>query len=185
MNTKDNARSQNTRSRIKDAFLELVDEGLSPEEVSVTALCRRAGIHRSSFYLHYAVPTEILSEMGKEVMSMMGTFLMNLRQESPTEGVESILCFIRDNDRLFRTILLTAKGEELIDQFLTQSVIGIRESDLEGAARPALPYLQAYLCGGSRDVLRKWMANNYRESPQYVAELLTKVNQSAIFSLFQ
>lgn len=185
MNAKDNARSQNTRSRIKSAFLELIDEGKSPEEITVTSLCQRAGIHRSSFYLHYAVPTDILAEIEKETAAMMGMFLMSLSHESPEEGVVSLLCFIRDNDRLFRTILLTAKGEKLINSFLSQGVVGIRESDLEEAARPALPYLQAYLRGGSRDVLRKWMNNDYRESPQYIAELLTKANQYAIFSLFQ
>lgn len=185
MNTKDNARSQNTKSRIKSAFLELVDEGKSPEEITVTSLCQRAGIHRSSFYLHYAVPTDILAEIDKETAAKMGMFLMSLSEERPEEGVVALLRFVQDNDCLFRTILLTAKGEKLVDSFLSQGVVGIRESDLEEAARPALSYLQAYLCGGSRDVLRKWMNNDYRESPQYIAELLTKANQYAIFSLFQ
>ena len=184
MNTKDNVRSQNTRNRIKAAFLKLVDEGKSPEEVTVTELCKRAGIHRSSFYLHYTIPTEILSEIEKETMSMMGSFLINLNPEATTEAVESMLCFIRDNDLLFRTILLTAKGEALVGQFLTQSVIGIQEPGLTEEERPSLPYLRAYLSGGSKDVLRIWMAGGYREEPPYIAQLLIEFNKAAILSLF-
>ena len=184
MNTKDNVRSQNTRSRIKSAFLELVDEGKSPEEVTVTALCQRAGIHRSSFYLHYSVPTEILSEIENETVSMMGSFLINLNPETSADAVESMLCFIRDNDLSFRTILLTNKGEALIGQLITQSIIGIPESEMTEEERPSLTYLRAYLSGGSKDILRTWIAGGCCESPEYIAWLLIELNRAAIFSLF-
>ena len=184
MNTKDNARSQNTRSRIKAAFLELIDDGRCPEEVTVTALCQRAGIHRSSFYLHYTVPTEILSEIKNETMSMMGSFLINLNPETTTDAVESMLCFIRDNELFFRTILLTVEGEALVGQFLTQKIIGIHESAVTEEERFSLPYLRAYLCGGSKDILRTWMSNGCREDPQHIAHLLIAFNKAAILSLF-
>ena len=184
MNTKNNARSQNTRSRIKAAFLELIDEGRNPEEVTVTALCQRAGIHRSSFYLHYMVPTEILSDIETETMSMMSSYLINLNPETTTEAVESMLCFIRDKDLFFRTILLTVKGEAMIGQFLTQNIIGIREAGVTEEERLSLPYLRAYLSGGSKDILRTWMGGGYREDPKYIAQLLIKFNKASILSLF-
>ena len=183
MNTKDNARSQNTKARIKDAFLEIVDEGVNPEEVTVTSICQRAHIHRSSFYLHYAVPTDILSEIEKEVLSNMAYHFLNMSQDDPQKSVEQMLCFIRDNDRSFRAILLTAKGEELTHQLLSQRVGGLRESEVGADAREKLPYLHAYIGGGSKDVLRTWMQNHYRESPRFIASLLTELNKAAIVSL--
>ena len=183
MNTKDNVRSQNTKSRIKDAYLEIIDGGTRPEDVTVTSLCQRAGIHRSSFYLHYSIPTDILAEIEEELVAKMAWYFMNLQPETPADSVEPMLCFIRDNDRSFRTILLTSKGEELISQLLLKNFSGIWESNEGIAAKVQLPYLRAYINGGSRDILRKWMQSGYRESSGFIADLLTELNKSAIFSL--
>ena len=183
MNTKDNLRSQNTRSRIKDAYLEIIDSGTRPEDVTVTSLCQRAGIHRSSFYLHYSVPTDILAEIEKELIANMAWYFMNLRPETPADSLEPMLCFIRDNDRSFRMILLTTKGEELIQLIISQRVGGLRESEVSPDVKKQLPYLHAYIVGGSKDILRKWMQSGYTESPSFIAGLLTELNKSAIFSL--
>lgn len=183
MNTKDNVRSQNTRNRIKDAFLEIVDEGVNPEDVTVTSICQRARIHRSSFYLHYSVPTDILSEIEKELFSDLGYYFLNMSQSNPADSVELLLRFIRDNDRSFRAILLTARGEDLVHQLLSQRIGGLRESEVDADAREKLPYLHAYIGGGSRDVLRNWMQSGYRESPRFIADLLTELNKAAIAGL--
>ena len=183
MNTKNNTRSQKTGKRLKEAFLEIIGEGIKPEDVSVTAVCERAGIHRSSFYLHYTVPTEILEVIEKETMADMASYMKNISQESLTDSVESILIFIRDNDLAFRTILLSPEGEERIGRLLTEKVFGIYEADVDAKARPLLPYLHSYISGGSKDVVINWIKKGYRESPATIANLLTALSKSAISGL--
>ena len=80
-------------------------------------------------------------------------------------------------------ILLTTKGEELIQQIISQRVGGLRESEVSPDVKKQLPYLHAYIVGGSKDILRKWMQSGYTESPIFIAGLLTELNKSAILSL--
>ena len=51
-----------TKEIVKDAFLELLRD--TPyEKITVTALCRQAGITRATFYLHYDNIDDVLNEL--------------------------------------------------------------------------------------------------------------------------
>lgn len=52
-NRKNNARRRETRRRIEEAFVRLVEAGGDPAKVTVTELCRVAGVNRSTFYANY------------------------------------------------------------------------------------------------------------------------------------
>ena len=70
------ARSKQSRSRLKDAFLELF-QTKEPGEITVVELCRKAGLNRSTFYAHYAyidqMIREILWESVGDVLEGYGT----------------------------------------------------------------------------------------------------------------
>ena len=64
----ENRRVQMTKRLLKEALLELLDE--KPlEKISVTDVCRRADVNRSTFYAHYMDTTALLHEMEQEVFS--------------------------------------------------------------------------------------------------------------------
>ena len=58
MNTKDNQRARLTRMLFKNAYLELMEAG---DRINVRALCEKAQLNRSTFYLHY--PGVIVSDI--------------------------------------------------------------------------------------------------------------------------
>lgn len=56
-----------TKNVIKDAMLSLMDE-MPFEKVTVAALCRRAGIVRTTFYLHYDNLTDVVRELADDAI---------------------------------------------------------------------------------------------------------------------
>ena len=59
---KENQRITLTRRLLQEGLLRLLQtEKL--EDISVTALCKEAGINRATFYNHYTSPTSLLNEM--------------------------------------------------------------------------------------------------------------------------
>ena len=56
-----------TRSTVKDALLELLEEQ-SFEKITVAALCRQAEITRATFYLHFQDIDEVLDELLDEAL---------------------------------------------------------------------------------------------------------------------
>ena len=51
MNKSNNQRYRDTEENIRQAVMELIKRG---EELSVRAICQRAGVNRSTFYLHFS-----------------------------------------------------------------------------------------------------------------------------------
>ena len=60
-----------TKNVIKDAMLELLVEGPF-EKITVAALCRKAEIVRTTFYLHYDGLTDVLKELADDAILAAG-----------------------------------------------------------------------------------------------------------------
>lgn len=63
-------RAQFTERVIRQTYLEMLAE-MPAGKISVTALCKRADINRSTFYLHYQDCAELLETLGAELAERM------------------------------------------------------------------------------------------------------------------
>lgn len=55
-------RKERTKSKIKEGLLSLLAKE-ELEQITVSALCRRAKINRSTFYVYYDSPESVFDEM--------------------------------------------------------------------------------------------------------------------------
>lgn len=97
-NRKTDRRTLYTRTVIKDALLELLEDQ-SFEKVTVTALCKQAEITRATFYIHYSNLTEVIDEVLSDALSFaahnsnnpnddMAKLLNLIRQAKPIEQTQ-------------------------------------------------------------------------------------------------
>ena len=75
-------RTAYTKNTVKDAMLELLAE--TPfEKITVAALCRRADIVRTTFYLHYDSLTDVIKELADDaILAASGTGSKNIKDLS-------------------------------------------------------------------------------------------------------
>lgn len=70
MNKSNNQRYRDTEENIRQAVMELIKRG---EELSVRAICQRAGVNRSTFYLHFSDVYDMMDKfeaaMSKEMVA--------------------------------------------------------------------------------------------------------------------
>ncbi|MCD7797111.1 MAG: TetR/AcrR family transcriptional regulator [Clostridiales bacterium] len=59
--TKAQSKYFDTARKMDNAFLELMEKK-SFEYITVTEICKKAGVNRSTFYLHYETVADLLSE---------------------------------------------------------------------------------------------------------------------------
>lgn len=64
---KDDRRTRNTLAVIRQAFFELLGE-VGFAKMTVSDICRRAGINRGTFYLHYADKFALLEALADEAL---------------------------------------------------------------------------------------------------------------------
>lgn len=136
-----------TAARMDDAFLALLEKK-DFAYITVKEICERAGVNRSTFYLHYETIGDLMAESMKRLIDRMlesmpcGTveFLQRL-PERPLEELYLItpeyltpyLTFIRENRRIFRASMEQA------------SVLGMRDAYLALNRHVLTPILDRFL----------------------------------------
>ena len=70
MNKKDNQRARLTKMLLKQAYMTLMKEKKT-DRITVRDICSRAEVNRSTFYLHYAEPNDLLTEIENEAVSLV------------------------------------------------------------------------------------------------------------------
>ena len=111
MNVKDNQRTRLSKKMFQNAALELLEEKGGIEKISVRELCAKAELNRSTFYAHYAEPREVLMEAENEILTETAEYIRKIGAEKTGGGKEFLAAFfryIRENDKTFRVLLITA-----------------------------------------------------------------------------
>jgi AcrR family transcriptional regulator len=163
------ARASRTRNRLGMAFLELIHERRI-EDVTVQDVLDRAGVGRSTFYLHFRDKNDLLLSQLERFLEHMSTVLSVNKEKSPRvapvtemfdhlEQQRKLYCILRDSGRLTDFFDLAqdyfARG---IEQRLIDSGRIAKLSKSELAARANA------LAGSLLSLLRWWMDRVEKES---------------------
>ena len=105
MTRKENQRIALTRRLLQEGLLRLLEHH-KLEDISVTALCKEAGINRATFYNHYTSPTTLLEEMEQHLIAQLQQIT------SHAENLDDIICqteqcliLLKENSSLFHMLV--------------------------------------------------------------------------------
>ena len=123
-----NKRVQKTREQLKGALTELLKT--QPfERITVKGICDKAGVNRSTFYVHYSCPRDLVDEMEKNMLDQLPAIV----SDEPKDIIASftlLLDYIRNNSSVVEVLMRdgvdSSFGETLMravmdkyDEFLT------------------------------------------------------------------
>ena len=77
-----------TKRLMKDALLELL-ERKNLANISVKELCETADVHRTTFYLHYTDPSDLLREIEQDFLDQIPKPPQILNQKSQKQLIEA------------------------------------------------------------------------------------------------
>ena len=180
MNTKNNRRSQETRKRMKQALLGLLDR-MDILDITVSRLCDAAEVNRSTFYSYYDSVADLLEEMEREI----GTDLFErFAGENYNDGnlfsidhLALVLEHIKANQNFYRAYLAqsTSKSQldsafgQLLQQYIRPMMHKLSVDDT------AIEYYFAFFRAGFMAVLNHWLQNRCHEPPEVVLDYLRNV----------
>lgn len=186
MNVKDNQRTRLSKKLFQNAVLELLEEKGGIEKISVRELCARAELNRSTFYAHYSEPRDILAEAEEEILSETAEHIRKIGAEKTGGGTEFLLSFfryIRENDRIFRVLLVTAADPAFKSRFMQISLLNLFEHLQVDVDAEKQQYIYSYLLNGSFGVITQWIRSDYAVPVPEIVELMFTLNSSAILPL--
>lgn len=169
MNTKDNARKRETRRRIREALAAELGLQGSLDRVTVTALCQRAGINRSTFYASYHDVFDLAEQTCAEISQGMSGLFRGDEASGPNHL--EILRHIYDNQEAFRLGFKLGIGDGPI----------LRWDIYEEASRPADAahepmaierHHAEFFRAGFNAIVRMWLEAGCQETPEEIYEVI-------------
>ena len=176
-----------TAARMNRALLELLGEK-GYEYITVKELCARAGVNRSTFYLHYDGMADLLSETVEQTLQS----LLDKFEERPEDFIRRIgtderenlilltprylsvyLEFIRENRAVLRAAYSNPEALQTWNTVrnLTRHILCpiMRRFDVpEGD----MPYYAAFYLRGAMAIVEEWLSSDCSRSDAEIAELL-------------
>lgn len=168
----------NTASLFDEALIILLDQK-DVEYITVKEICEKAGVNRSTFYLHY----ETIDDLLKETVDNIIKKFINYFNKEPKSFLEEIndgnkeslilinenylkpyLEFIKDNKRTFRAVFKRPVVMKVMDTYnsLEKYILNPILDKFEISDKKKKYYLQFYV-NGIMAIIKMWVLNDCKD----------------------
>ena len=173
---KPDKRALRSRKLLGDAFMMLIHE--KPiEEVTVQDVLQRAGVGRSTFYLHFRDKNDLLLCQLEMFLEMMSTLLSKRGEVSfRVAPVAEMFDHIGAQQKLYRTLRDANRLNDFYDLAQGHFTRGI-ERRLKESGRfdnfsgVALNARSSAIAGSLLSLLRWWLEHGFKQSPEEMDKL--------------
>lgn len=177
MEKTESRRTQMTKSMIRAALVELLDE--KPfERITIKELCERADVNRTTFYLHYSDQRSVMNDVKNEVCRKTISLIRDSDFTDPMTFTEQFLTYIRGNDRQFRMLLMHDEGDSfrffLMDSCARELIAHLPHTDDPAADAMGI----AFLMSGTLSIIIEWMKTGYERSAKEVSRFIIRICES-------
>ena len=170
-----NRRVQMTKELIRKSLFELLEEK-QINKITISELCKKADINRSTFYKYYGSQYDVLEDMEKEAIVKINDLLMNTPNDNSLILLLEFLKRHQDEIRIFFECNLDG---ELVKRILSLQSILSRIQEI--CPKDNYKYIENYILFGSIATIKDWLDNGCQESTEFISLAITKI----IYKLIQ
>lgn len=177
----------NTAKKMDKALISLLEEK-SFEYITVSEICKRAEVNRSTFYLHYENTVDLLNEtirfllddfmsyFNVDVKSVVDKFEENSLDELmfiTDEYLHPYLSYIKENKTVFSTALSQAVSFEF-DKIFQRLYENIFDPILERYNYPVADrkYAMMFYLNGITAIVKEWLKDNCEKAISEVSQII-------------
>ncbi len=177
---KDDRRVRYTKMVLKDSFITLLEKK-DISKISIKEICEDADINRATFYAHYNdqydFMNQIQNELLKNIEKHLSAFVQNDLPIVLADMVEQIFGYVKENARICK-LLLSERGDL---NFQKRVFMLVYEKIINNIARDGAiskadaEYIHAFTLTGCIGVIQKWLNDDMKKSPRFMAETIMKL----------
>ncbi|WP_327364652.1 MULTISPECIES: TetR/AcrR family transcriptional regulator [unclassified Streptomyces] len=168
-------RTARTKARLRESLLaECADRPLG--EVSVSAVVRRAGVGRATFYLHYedlpALAVDACAEVVHAAVDALHAWQTEPGARAPARPPAALAGFLTDADAhaaLYRTLLLPGGGGPLGER-LHRELRARARAERTAAGAPHADLVASAVAATFTGILADWLHDSVPGSPAELAD---------------
>ncbi|NBG88820.1 TetR-like C-terminal domain-containing protein [Isachenkonia alkalipeptolytica] len=174
---KENRRVKVTKMLLKESFIKLL-ETKDIASITIKELCEDADINRSTFYAHYNDQYDLMGKIQNELIDhvehYLAPYIHDETEEVSVEMVEGIFEYAMENARICR-LLLSERGDLNFQKRVLNLVYGKYINELQQSLalnKEDAEYVYAYTITGCIGVIQKWLNDDMKKSPKFMAEIV-------------
>ena len=177
---KDDRRVKYTKMVLKESFIALLEKK-DISKISIKEICEDADINRATFYAHYNdqydFMNQIQNELLKNIEKHLSTYIQNDLPVIPIDMVEQIFEYIKENAQICK-LLLSERGDLNFQKRVFMLVYEKIISDITKSgtiSKEDAEYIYAFTLTGCIGVIQKWLNNDMKKPPRFMAEAIIKL----------
>ena len=177
----------NTAIKMDISFLELLEEK-DFEYITVKEICKKAGVNRSTFYLHYETISDLLSESVEYInrhfldyMKINSVDFMSKLNDCPIEELNLItpeylipyLSYIKEHKSIFKTSVKNAsvlnldKSYSLMFEHIFNPIMNRFKKPQERRN-----YIMSFYISGLMAIISEWLKSDCKDSIEEVIKII-------------
>ncbi len=171
-----NPRVLKTKSSIMGAFLDLMTEK-KYESITIRDIVQRAGINRSTFYLHFLDKEDLMDQNSAYVLDKLRAAFQypsfNLEKavqdykerQQPISSLLAIFLHIEEYFKFYSVMLGEKQFPQQLEEMIKEELFKFSINKIRCA----------YNAGGLLGLIRYWVSSEMQESPEHMAKWVTHV----------
>lgn len=177
----------NTAKKMDKALISLLEEK-SFEYITISEICKKANVNRSTFYLHYENTVDLLNETARFLFDDFAAYfnvdtknITNQFKETSLDELNFIsdeylfpyLSYIKENSRVFTTVLSHSDSFGFNDVFqkLYENIFNpiLERFDYPSADRK---YVMMFYLNGITAIVTEWLKDGCEKTIQEVSQII-------------
>lgn len=178
------ARVRYTRMVIENSFLELLSDK-SLTKITVTEICRKAGINRATFYKHFLDVQDLFDKMEARLFDQIRQMFDDRASNMESMLLKMMNYTLQEGNRFF--ILGSDHGDPNLMaktfQVCYEMAYPILERNFPQMDERKREMLYHFVSQGSGGILTCWIRGGMQETPQEIIDLIMSLCINALKSL--
>lgn len=189
-------RNTETKQQIKTSFTKLLKEK-GMDSLTISDIARDATINRGTFYLHYLDKYDLMEKLENDVIEELTKILLSDNPNEIYDPIEIIpynailnaLYYVKSDFEFIEALTGTGGDPMFVERFkrILEKLIQIQieKTDKLNFSMKGLPedYAREILLSSATAIVLLWIKKGALESPEQIAEMLSKAKDISPYEL--
>lgn len=173
MNIANNSKRKKSQDKIEKIFLQLIQKK-NIDEISVSSICEKANLNRSTFYSNYIDIYDLAEKIKQHMELEFAQFQLSNNAKQDEDGYLNMFKYIKNNQMFFKTYF---KLEDISKSLPTQYRVELAKKYYDNKF---IDYHIEFFRAGLNAVIKKWLSNGCKETPEEINEIITSEYKNKI-----
>lgn len=165
MNVKNNRRRKESQKKIEKTFIELL-QSHEINDITVSDIIKRTELNRSTFYANYTDIFDLADKTREKLEKEFSKLFMDYDYFNERSGALTMFRHIKENQIFYKTYFkLCYDDNHLI------SIYDAKRAEKEQISSNIRYHIE-FFRNGLNAIIKLWLANGCRESPEEMAQVL-------------